>query len=171
MGDEMVREEGRGTRASAVHPGSCSPSQRPWGEREGERKGEGRRGMGRTAGRAARPRWSGAELRPRRARAKAFGAYLGPAQPLTPLGRCVPSRGSGSFLKEKVIKGAGWRAEFPGSSAIPRPTGDFPPTSCASQWALLSRRHSSPFTLRPGPTFPPESTIQLPLPSPPLYLL
>lgn len=133
MGDEMVREEGRGTRASAVHPGSCSPSRRPWGEREGERKGEGRGGMGRTAGRAGRPRWSGAELRPRRARAKAFGAYLGPAQPLMPLGRCVPSRGSGSFLKEKVIKGAGWRAKFPGSSAIPRPTGDFPPTSCASQ--------------------------------------
>lgn len=85
--------------------------------------------MGRTAGRAGRPLWFGEELRPRRARAKPFGAYLGPAQPLMPLGRCVPRRGSGSILKEKVIKGAGWRAEFTGSSAIPRPTRDFPPTS------------------------------------------
>lgn len=85
--------------------------------------------MGRTAGRAGRPLWFGEELRPRRDRAKPFGAYLGPAQPLMPLGRCVPRRGSGSILKEKVIKGAGWRAEFTGSSAIPRPTGDFPPTS------------------------------------------
>lgn len=151
-------------------PGVVVPVGDPGGEGVGEEAGRhvgGGEGRERTAGwpgelaaAAGLARSSG----PRRARAKAFGAYLGPAQPLVPLGRSVPSRGSGSFLKEKVIKGAGWRAEFPGSSAIPHPTVDFPPTSCASQWALLSRRHSSPFTLRPGPTFPPESTIHLPLP-------
>lgn len=77
MGDEMVREEGRGTRASALHPGSCSPSRRPWERGVGE-DGEGREGMGLTAGRAGRPRWFGEELRPRGARAKPFGAAWAP---------------------------------------------------------------------------------------------
>lgn len=113
MGDELVREEGRGTRASAVHPGSCSPSRRPWGRGSGRGRGRhvgGGEGRERTAGRPselAAAAGLASSSGPRRARAKAFGAYLGPAQPLVPLGRSVPSRGSGSFLKEKVSKGAG----------------------------------------------------------------
>lgn len=152
-------------------PGVVVPVGDPGGRGRGRGRGRDREGWGGRPGELPAPAGLARSSGPAGPELKLSAAYLGPAQPLTPLGRCVPSRGSGSFLKEKVIKGAGWRAEFPGSSAIPRPTGDFSPTSCASQWALLSRRHSSPFTLRPGPTFPPESTIQLPLQSPPLYLL
>ena len=97
MGDELGREEGRGTRAGAVHPGSCSLSRRPRGRGSGRGRGRhvgGGEGRERTAGRPGEL----AAAAGLRAGAKAFGAYLGPAQPLLPLGRSVPRRGSG-FLK------------------------------------------------------------------------